>query len=93
MNSKTFFEIGETPLTVDRGGEVQPHPWLGRPARMRFLSSFLRNKTGTYEVGMLYVDNRGSGGSLDKRAYRVGARWSFGVRNKSFQGRKGFKRR
>src|ERR1700716_3189576 len=30
------------------------------------------NKTGTFAAGMLYVDNRGSPGSRDQRAYRVG---------------------
>src|SRR5450756_2847286 len=35
------------------------------------VAEFLRNKTGTWRPGMLYVDNRGSSGARDRRAYRV----------------------
>ena len=39
-----------------------------------FSAVVLWNKTGTAAEAVLYVDNRGSPGSRDQRAYRVGLR-------------------
>jgi len=44
---------------------------ISRPGGAIFSLYFVRNKTGTSHREMLYVDNQGSTGLTDRRAYRV----------------------
>src|SRR5271169_869225 len=60
-------------------GNANSHRLAGATTKGgRFARTLVENKTGTFPAGMLYVDNRRSGGSLGGRAYRVCARWYFG---------------
>src|ERR1700730_13900352 len=75
MNCKAFPNLGEPPCGPETGylRGVSRTPALG-------MAVFnLWNKTGTSRREMLYVDNRRSGGSRDRRAYRVVAKWPQGV--------------